>query len=104
MRLPTAALLAALLVAPGTVRADDSWGLSLQLLWGVSRYDVGGLEAGIASQGTDMLQDSASMTGGIGLLRLGVLDLGVVYEGGIHLRHRRQRGADAGGRPRPSAR
>lgn len=82
MRLPTAALLAALLVAPGTVRADDSWGLSLQLLWGVSRYDVGGLEAGIASQGTDMLQDSASMTGGIGLLRLGVLDLGVVYEGG----------------------
>jgi hypothetical protein len=82
MRLPTAALLAALLAAPGAVRADDSWGLSLQLLWGVSRYDVGGLQAGIANQGTAMLQDSASMTGGIGLLRLGALDLGVVYEGG----------------------
>jgi len=82
MRLPAAALLAALLALPGAARADDSWGLSLQLLWGVSRYDVGGLQAGIASQGADMLQDSASMTGALGLLRLGALDLGILYEGG----------------------
>lgn len=82
MRLPAAALLAALLVLPGVTRADDSWGLSLQLLGGVSRYDVGGLKAGIANQGAAMLKDSASMLGGMALLRLGGLDLGVVYEGG----------------------
>jgi len=82
MRLPAAALLAALLSLPGAVRADDSWGLSLQLLWGVSRYDVGGLQAGLSNQGSDMLKDSASVVGGLGLLRLGILDLGVLYEGG----------------------
>jgi hypothetical protein len=81
MRLPAAALLAALLILPGSARAGDSWGLSLQLLWGVSRYDVSGLEAGISSQGSDMLKDSASMVGGLGLLRLGMLDVGVLYEG-----------------------
>lgn len=82
MRLLSAALLAALLSIPGPARADDSWGLSLQLLGGVSRYDVGGLKAGIANQGAAMLQDNASMFGGMGLLRLGALDLGLVYEGG----------------------
>jgi hypothetical protein len=81
MRLPAAALLAALLTLPGAARAADSWALSLQLLWGVSRYDVSGLEAGLASQGADMLKDSASLVGGLGLLRLGALDLGVLYEG-----------------------
>jgi hypothetical protein len=82
MRWPAAALLAALLSLPGAARADDAWGLTLQLLWGVSRYDVGGLQAGLASQGAEMLQDSASMVGGLALLRLGALDLGVLYEGG----------------------
>jgi len=82
MRLPAAALLAALLSLPGAARADDAWGLTLQVLWGVSRYDVGGLQAGLASQGAEMLTDSASMVGGLGLLRLGALDLGVLYEGG----------------------
>jgi hypothetical protein len=82
MRWPAAAFLAALLSLPGAARADDSWGLTLQLLWGVSRYDVGGLQAGLANQGAEMLTDSASMVGGLGLLRLGVLDLGVLYEGG----------------------
>jgi hypothetical protein len=82
MRWPAAALLAALISVPGVARADDSWGFTLQLLWGVSRYDVGGLQAGLANQGADMLTDSASMVGGLGLLRLGALDLGVLYEGG----------------------
>jgi hypothetical protein len=82
MRCLAAVLLAALLSFPGVARADDSWGLSLQLLWGVSRYDVGGLQAGVANQGAEMLTDSASMVGGLGLLRLGALDLGVLYEGG----------------------
>jgi hypothetical protein len=82
MRLLAAALLAALLATPGSARADDTWGLSLQFLWGVSRYDVGGLQAGIDNQGADMLKDSASLFGGIGLLRLGMLDLGIIYEGG----------------------
>jgi hypothetical protein len=82
MRLLAAALLAALLSAPGAARAEDSWGLTLQLLWGVSRYDVGGLRAGIANQGAELLRDSASVVGGMGLLRFGALDLGVIYEGG----------------------
>lgn len=82
MRLLTAVLLAALLSTPATTRADDSWGLSFQLLWGVSRYDVGGLKAGITNQGAALLTDSASVVGGMGLLRLGALDLGLIYEGG----------------------
>ena len=82
MRWPAAALLAGLLSLPAATRADDSWGLGLQLLWGVSRYDVGGLQAGLASQGAEMLTDSASMVGGLALLRLGALDLGVLYETG----------------------
>jgi hypothetical protein len=82
MRLLAAALLAALLSTPGLARADDSWGLSLQLLGGVSRYDVGGLKAGIANQGAAMLKENASMLGGMALLRLGAPDLGVIYEGG----------------------
>jgi hypothetical protein len=82
MRLFAAALLAALLSIPGPTRADDSWGLSLQVLGGVSRYDVGGLKAGIANQGAAMLKDSATVIGGMALLRVGALDLGAIYEGG----------------------
>jgi len=82
MRPLAAALLAALLSIAGPARADDSWGLSLQLLGGVSRYDVGGLKAGIANQGAAMMKDSAAMIGGMALLRLGARALGAVYEGG----------------------
>jgi hypothetical protein len=82
MRLLAAALLTALLATPAAARADDSWALTVQVLWGVSRYDVGGLRAGLDNQGAALLKDSASMVGGLGLLRIGLLDLGVIYEGG----------------------
>jgi hypothetical protein len=71
--------LAALLAPPA--HAADGLALTLQVWGGVSRYDVEGLEAGIASQGRDLLQASAPSYGASALLRLGGLDLGVLYEG-----------------------
>jgi hypothetical protein len=82
MRPLAAFALAALLALPSVTRAEDSWGLTLQVLGGVSRYDVGGLQSGIQNQGADMLNDKASVTGGLALLRFESLDVGLIYEGG----------------------
>jgi hypothetical protein len=76
------ALLAALSLALApAARATDGIGLTLQVWGGVSRYDVSGLKAGVASQGQDLLQARANTYGATALLRLGGLDLGVLYEG-----------------------
>jgi hypothetical protein len=82
MRFLAALALATVLALPSAGRADDSWGLTVQLLAGVSRYDMGGLQSGIQNQGADMLNDKASLTGGMLLLRLDSFDVGVTYEGG----------------------
>lgn len=82
-RLPANALVAlavALALAPAA-RAEDSLGLTLQLMGGASRYDVDGLQDGVATQGRDLLQSRATSYGASALLRLGSLDLGVLYEG-----------------------
>lgn len=75
------AALAVLLAVAPPAGAADGLGLTLQLWGGVSRYDVAGLEAGIATQGRDLLQASANTYGASALLRLGGLDVGVLYEG-----------------------
>ncbi len=75
-----AAFTLAALLAP-SARAADGLALTLQAWGGVSRYDVAGLESGVAGQGRDLLQARATTYGATALLRLGGLDLGVLYEG-----------------------
>ncbi len=80
------ALAAALaLAAPRAARAGDGWSLDLGVWGGVSHYDVLGLAHGVsavgASEGQDLIQGNFNTVGGSALLRIGWLDLGVLYEG-----------------------
>jgi hypothetical protein len=85
--MPTASratmLAAALLAVPGSALAEDGLGLTLEAFAGVSRYDVAGLKAGLVSEGRDLLQSNMTAYGGALVLRLGHLDLGALYEGGL---------------------
>lgn len=80
------ALAAALaLAAPRIGAAGEGWSLTLGVWGGVSRYDVMGLKHGVGtvdgSDGEDLLDGNFDTVGGSALLRLGWLDLGVLYEG-----------------------
>jgi opacity protein-like surface antigen len=75
-----AAIALAVALAPAA-RAADSLGLTIQVMAGSSRYDVDGLQDGVSTQGRDLLQSRAMSYGASALLRLGGLDLGVLYEG-----------------------
>lgn len=80
------ALAAALAItAPRAGVAGDGWSLTLGVWGGVSRYDVLGLKHGIgtvgAEDGRDLIDGSFNAVGGSGVLRLGWLDLGLLYEG-----------------------
>ena len=63
---------------------DASWSLTLGVWGGVSRYDVLGLQHGVgtidAQDGEDLLQGRFDTWGGSAVLRLGWLDLGLLYE------------------------
>lgn len=79
--------LAAALAAPGVVSAEDPWSLTLGVWGGVSRYDVLGLRHGagtVGSQdGKDLLDGNFNAVGASAVLRVGWLDLGVLYEGSL---------------------
>jgi len=82
---PGLTVVAALLAASlgGLARAQEHpVGLTLQVMGAVSRYDAGGLKSGVDSQGSALLKDRMAVVGGSVLLRLGALDLGLLYEGG----------------------
>lgn len=76
---------AAALAAPRIGAAGEGWSLTLGVWGGVSRYDVMGLKHGVGtvdgSDGEDLLDGNFDTVGGSALLRLGWLDLGVLYEG-----------------------
>ncbi len=77
------------IAAPRAGRAQDSsdpsWSLTLGVWDGVSRYDVLGLEHGVSSVGSqernDLLHGNFNAAGAQAVLRLGWLDLGLLYEG-----------------------
>ena len=75
---------AAALAAPGLASAD-AWSLTVGVWGGVSRYDVLGLKHGsyaVSSQeGRDLLDGNFNAMGASAVLRLGWLDLGLLYEG-----------------------
>jgi hypothetical protein len=78
------ALVLVLLAAPAGAAAGEDLSLTLGVFGGVSRYDVAGLQRGIATQGRDLLQATGlNAYGASVLLRLGVLDLGALYEGRV---------------------
>jgi hypothetical protein len=87
MRHPRLTALAAALAlaAPGLASADVSpgsgWSFTLSVWGGVSRYDVLGLEHGVGSLDRDDLDGELDAYGLSGVLRLGWLDLGALYEG-----------------------
>ncbi len=77
---------AAALAAPTIGAAEEpGWSLTLGVWGGVSRYDVLGLKAGVgtvgSADGKDLLDGNFNAMGASALLRLGWLDLGVLYEG-----------------------
>ncbi len=78
---------AAALAVPGLASADDAWSLTLGVWGGISRYDVLGLKHGagtVGSQdGRDLLDGNFNAVGGSAVLRVGWLDLGVLYEGSL---------------------
>jgi hypothetical protein len=78
---------AAALAAPGSASADDSWSLTLGVWGGISRYDVLGLKHGVGTVGSqdgrDLLDGNFNAVGGSAVLRIGWLDLGVLYEGSL---------------------
>jgi hypothetical protein len=82
---------AALAGAPRPAAADVSpnsgWSLTLSVWGGVSRYDILGLEhnvGGVDRQyGRDLMNGDFNAYGGSGVLRLGWLDVGVLYEGAL---------------------
>jgi hypothetical protein len=85
-----ATLAAALaLAAPSAALAGTgpgaSWSLTLGVWAGASRYDVLGLQHGLGevteADGEALLDGSYDVVGGMGLLRLGWLELGALYEG-----------------------
>ena len=82
-----AASLAAVLalVTPHLAAADTSpgsgWSLTLGVWGGASRYDVLGLKHGVETLDTGTIDRTLDTYGASGLLRLGVLDVGVLYEG-----------------------
>ena len=79
------ALAAALLATPLLAAADTSpgsgWSLTLGAWGGASRYDVLGLKHGVESLDPDTLDGNLDTYGASALLRLGVLDVGALYEG-----------------------
>jgi len=80
------ALAAALaLAAPRAVAAGDPFSLTLGVWGGVSRYDVLGLRHGVgdigAEDGRDLIVGNFNAVGASALLRVGFLDLGLLYEG-----------------------
>jgi hypothetical protein len=80
------ALLAALaLVTPGLASAGVSpgsgWSFTLSAWGGYTRYDVLGLRHGVGALDRDDLDGDLDAYGLSGVLRLGWLDLGVLYEG-----------------------
>lgn len=90
MRPAPLALLAALALAvPAAARANTApgsgWSFTLSAWAGASRYDVLGLEHGVgsvgAADGKSLLDGSFDVKGGAGVLRLGWLELGLLYEG-----------------------
>jgi hypothetical protein len=81
-----AAAAAAILAPPATASAyHDSWSVTVGIWGGVSRYDVLGLKHGIGTVGTEERQDlidgNFDTVGAQTILRIGWLDLGLLYEG-----------------------
>ncbi|HEX9307692.1 MAG TPA: hypothetical protein VF894_09395 [Anaeromyxobacter sp.] len=84
-----ATLALASLAAPAAARANTApgsgWSFTLSAWAGASRYDVLGLEHGVANvgaaDGKTLLDGSFDVKGGAGVLRLGWLELGLLYEG-----------------------
>ncbi len=80
-------LLAAIaaLAAPAGARAGEGWSLTLSGWGGVSRYDVLGLGHGLgtvgAADGRDLMEGRFDTVGTSAVLRIGWLDLGLLYEG-----------------------
>jgi hypothetical protein len=76
---------AAALAAPPLAAADDAWSLTLGVWGGVSRYDVLGLKHGVGTVSSqdrrDLLDGNFNTTGASAVLRLGWLDVGLLYEG-----------------------
>jgi hypothetical protein len=84
MRLRLTVVVALLLASTGGIASAEErpLGLTLQVVGAVSRYDAGGLQSGVDTQGSSLLQDRMNLIGGSALLRLGSLDLGLLYERG----------------------
>jgi hypothetical protein len=80
-----AALVAALPVRGAAQDAAPAWSLTLGAWGAVTRYDVLGLQHGLGSleseDGYDLLKGEFDTWGGSALLRLGWLDVGLLYEG-----------------------
>jgi hypothetical protein len=87
MRNRTLLVLAAALAlaAPRSGVADEGFSLTLGIWSGVARYDVLGLRHGVgnvgAEDGRDLIEGRFNAVGASALLRLGSLELGVLYEG-----------------------
>ncbi len=82
------ALAAVALLAPRlAAAAEDGWSLTFGVWGGVSRYDVLGLKHGAGTvgsqEGEDLIDGNFNAVGASAVLRVGWLDLGVLYEGSL---------------------
>jgi hypothetical protein len=73
--------LATPLLAAADTSPGSGWSLTLGAWGGASRYDVLGLKHGVESLDPDTLEGNLDTYGASALLRLGVLDVGALYEG-----------------------
>ncbi len=85
LALAAAAALAAPRLGAAAEPKPAGWSLTLGAWGGVSRYDVLGLKHGVGAVGSqdgqDLLDGNFNAIGASAVLRLGWLDLGVLYEG-----------------------
>jgi hypothetical protein len=82
------ALAATLAALPAAARADAApaspWSLTAQFWGGVQRYDVLGLTHAVDTNGgRDLLDGNVRAIGISALLRIGWVDVGILYEGSI---------------------
>jgi hypothetical protein len=83
--LAAAVLLAAAVPAAADTSPNSGWSVTATLWGGVSNYDVMGVKSaadGLSGQdGQDLLDGKFDVKGAAAVVRLGWLDLGVLYEG-----------------------
>jgi len=75
----------AVLLAAAPALADSGWGLDLTIHGGLDKYDVVGLKNGWAGTNfsdSQLLKDASRSIGASGIARIGMLDVGGIFEVG----------------------